>query len=312
GLALPRQQLDAILLEAARAAGVMVVTRVRVDDLIHDAGSVVGVRARADAHAPFEVRAALTVGADGLHSLVRRRLHLQNRGPRLRKVALTAHVSGIAALTNFGEMHLLPGACVGIAPVDAGRQQCNLTLVLDRTRHGRSIAGKSIAAFLDHVNRFPGVRDRLDHARVHGLPLASGPFDQSTRGVVVPGAALVGDAAGYYDPFTGQGIYQAVAGGSLLARHATLALRRSRAQPTLTSYQRALRAAVRETRAVQWLLESICARPALANRCLHALSAAPEAATALVAVTGDLWPPHSLLSPAPLFSFLRHFARSAA
>jgi flavin-dependent dehydrogenase len=187
-----------------------------------------------------------------------------------------------------------------------------VTLVLDAERHGRGVAGKPLDTFFEHVDRFPALRGRFSLSETIGSVLASGPFDQPARDVVAPGAALVGDAAGYFDPFTGQGIFQAIAGGMLLARAIADALRGARAHRPLRNYARAHAALVDAPRRVQRGIDFVLKRPALSDRCFRALANAPSAAAALIAVTGDLQRPASLLSAPALISFLRHFARSAA
>jgi menaquinone-9 beta-reductase len=311
GLALTRDKFDAVLLDAARQAGARVLTGVSVADVLRSAVSVAGIRARSAAHT-IEISAALTVGADGLQSVVRRRLNLLARKPRLRKVALTAHLTSPTDVSDFGELHLIDDACVGLSPVAETNEVCNVTLVLAAERYGRTLAGKSFASFLAHLNRFPRLRGRFVQSAPVGPLLASGPFDQPTRAVTVAGAALVGDAAGYYDPFTGQGIYQALAGGLLLADAACTALHDGRAHEPLLGYARALSSLVSAPRRVQRGIELVLARPRLADRCIRALAGAPSAAAALIAVTGDVKSPGSLLSAEPLISFLRHFVRSAA
>jgi flavin-dependent dehydrogenase len=311
GLALTRDKFDAVLLDAARAAGARVLTGVAVEDVLRANGSVVGVRARRGADT-IEVSAPLTVGADGLQSVVRRKLHLLARKPRLRKVALTAHVTSPLDVSDYGELHVLDDACVGISAVEESRAVSNVTLVLAAERYGRTVAGKSFESFWAHVNRFPRLRGRFAQCKPVDDLMASGPFDQPTRAAVVPGAALVGDAAGYFDPFTGQGIYQALAGGMLLADAAAAALQSGRVHEPLHDYARDLTALVNAPRRVQRGIELVLARPRLADRCINALAHAPSAASALIAVTGDVKPPRSLLSAEPLITFLRHFARSAA
>jgi flavin-dependent dehydrogenase len=311
GLAISRERLDSVLIEAARRAGANVVTDASVDDVLVDGARVVGVRARV-ADQMLEVSAPLTIGADGLQSFVRRKLNLLARPARLRKVALTAHFRNVADTGAFGELHVLGDSCVGLSPVDSARELSNVTLVLDAERHGRSIAGKSFASFLAHLERFPGLRGRFQSSTPEGPVLASGPFDQPTRDVVVSGAALVGDAAGYFDPFTGQGIYQAIAGGILLGQAAGTALRAGRTHLPLRNYARAHAALVTAPRRVQRGIELVVSRPALADRCIRALARSPSAAAALISVTGDVKPPRSLLSAGPLLSFLRHLAWNAA
>ena len=306
GIAINREILDALLLAAARSAGVRVLTGIHVDDVLFENDRVTGVVARAT-----RIVAPLTIGADGLNSTIRRRTSMSLRTPRLRKVALTAHVRALD-VGAFGEMHLAPGACVGLAPIDDRRALCNLTLVVDADRHGRTLAGKTAAAFRAWIEKFPALVDRFDVSAIDGPFLAAGPFDWPTRGIVTEGAALVGDAAGYYDPFTGQGIYQAIAGAITLSRAADSAFRSGRIGQPLHDYARAHLTMTQNARRVQRGIESICARSALAELCIGALQRAPRAAATLIGVTGDVLPPHRLLSPVVLFSFLGAMTRSGS
>ena len=303
GIAISRAKLDDVILNAARAAGVRVHSGVRVEQLLNGGPAIRGVRGRDAEQQPIEVTARLTIGADGLRSVVQHALGLNARKPKLRKVALSAHVNGIAGLSEFGELHLQDGACIGIAPIDARADRANLTLVVDAQRFGRSLAGKRRSAFQDQLARFPAVRERVPQGAELRF-LASGPFDRPTTAVVASGAALVGDAAGYFDPFTGQGIYQALSGARMLSACAADALHAGRAHQPLFEYARAQRRSRREMVMVQRIIEAVCSRPRAADQCIRALAHAPAAATALLAVTGDLAPPLSLLSPAVATSFL--------
>jgi flavin-dependent dehydrogenase len=135
--------------------------------------------------------------------------------------------------------------------------------------------------------------------------LASGPFDWTMTHTVLPGAALVGDAAGYYDPFTGQGIFQALAGAELLAAEADAALRAAGGRPPLLrEYARERRRLVRGPRALQRVIEAVLSRPRLANGAIAHLGRSRALADALVAVTGDLIPAADLLRPRVLLTFL--------
>jgi flavin-dependent dehydrogenase len=308
GIAINREILDALLLAAARSAGVRVMTGFHVDDVLFENDRVTGVVARTNGSVA-RIVAPLTIGADGLNSTIRRRTALSLRTPKLRKVALTAHVRTID-VGAFGEMHLGPGACVGLAPIDDRREMCNLTLVVDADRHGRTLAGKTAAAFRDWIEKFPALTDRFDGSAIDGPFLAAGPFDWPTRGIVTEGAALVGDAAGYYDPFTGQGIYQAIAGAITLSRAADNAFRSGRIGQPLHDYARAHLTMTQNARRVQRGIESICARSALAELCIGTLQRAPRAAATLIGVTGDVLPAYRLLSPVVLFSFLGAMTRS--
>lgn len=298
-LALERGILDALLLDAAREAG----ARFRVAHVtgLHrdGRGRVLGVRTGSGE----TVAARLVVGADGLRSVVARRLGVIRRAPRLRKVSLTGHLPGPHA--DHGEMHMLENGCIGLAPVGPGRW--NVTLVLDGNQALELRRAGADRAFRDWVRRVPAIADRLGAGTGERL-LASGPFDWPTRAPVAHGAALVGDAAGYYDPFTGQGIYRAMAGAEILSRSVAPALTGAAAGPdldrALRAYARAERRLTGPTRRVQRLINAVMARPRVANAVLRRLAVATPAMDRLVQVTGDLRAPRSLLSPAVVSSLL--------
>jgi flavin-dependent dehydrogenase len=130
-----------------------------------------------------------------------------------------------------------------------------------------------------------------------GSVLATGPFDWPVRAVVADGALLVGDAAGYYDPFTGQGICRALADAEQASAVAATALAAGSVRARdLLPYQRGRRP-LRASLRLQRIIEHFVARPRLLAAAAERLARRPPLADALVAVTGDLLPVRSLLRP---------------
>ena len=294
GLGIAREVLDSILLDHARGRGAEVRTGVRVTGVLREGGRVVGARVEGGE----EIRARLVIGADGLRSVVVRRLELLRRAPRLRKVALTAHVAGVAAGCGWGELRAIGRGCVGIAEVGGGL--FNVTVVVTG-REAREVAGDPGAFFDDALRRFGFV----DARRVDEV-LTSGPFDFPVRRAVVDGALLVGDAAGYYDPFTGQGIFRALRGAELAARTADAALRsRDLSAAALAPYERDRRRAFGPGERVQRVVEAFVSRPALLRLASRRLSRRPALGDAIIRVTGDVRPVRSLLRPSLLLSLMR-------
>jgi flavin-dependent dehydrogenase len=291
-LSIERCVLDDVVLRAAQRAGVRVRRATAVDVLRSGTGRVTGVRTRAR-----DYTAAVTVGADGLRSVIANRLGARGRPGALRKVSLTYHLP-IAGIESAGEMHLGDGICAGVAPV-APSGRCNLTIVADADRYGRVVAASPAAFARAALAALPALRGRV---RVSDLdaaaPLASGPFHRPVRRVAFDGAALIGDAAGYFDPFTGQGVHQALASAELLAPCINDALDSTDGGThALRSWTRAHAALLRGARLVQHAIEVVTARPALAALAVRRIGRAPSFARTLLAVTGDAAPPHALLSP---------------
>ena len=223
GLGIPRKLLDHALLSAARDAGVSFLQEERVEH-VAPAGTA-DARPTVTLHGGGghrTVRPRLVVGADGLRSVVSRSMGLLARGPRQRKVSVTVHVTGSGLPSHHGVMDVREGCTLGVAPVGAGLW--NVTLVVDARRDGHRLAGTPVDYLASIMrDRFPDAAWTLQEG-----PWASGPFDWPVRQCWCPGVVLVGDAAGYFDPFTGQGIYRALRSAELAAEacHQTLGSRR--------------------------------------------------------------------------------------
>lgn len=291
GLAVGRHDLDAALLAAAAAAGVRIRQGWRCQDLLWHERRIAGVVTGNSRRLP----ARLVVGADGLRSVVLRRSGLLPLPPRLRKAAFTGHFVGVDGLADAGELHLAPGLVVGLAPLGAGL--CNATFVFN---DGKEAGGRRRQHPSRLLRDLPQLRSRFAGAHPVGPLLASGPFDLPVRRAARPGALLVGDAAGYFDPLTGQGIYRALLTARLAADAALAALQRGGppAWAPLRAYDRRRRRQLAPGLAVQRIIEGVLRRPQLLERLVRRLARRPAAASRLIGVTGDVLPISALLHPA--------------
>ncbi len=152
---------------------------------------------------------------------------------------------------------------------------------------------------MDGLRRFPGVYERVAAGTRAGAVLATGPFAAWSGRVVADGAALVGDAADFFDPFTGEGICSALRGAELLAAVAAGAL----ASPgivtgaRLAGYGRARRHAFAGKWAVERLIGYGMELPALFDHAVGRIGRRAGMADTLVGVTGDFVPARRVLSP---------------
>jgi geranylgeranyl reductase family protein len=298
GFAVRRLALDHALLEAAGGQGVEVRPATRVGDLLRREGRVEGVLVDGPS-GPVRIRARLVVGADGRHGQVGRRLGLLREHPRLRKYAVRGYWNGVEGLGPFGEMHVGGGGYCGIAPL--GPAEANVTFVLDR-RDMAAAAGDLESFYRMTLGRWPRVAERLAGARLLDPPTAIGPLALEARRVTAPGALLVGDAAGFYDPFTGEGVTLALRGAELAAAAASPALLAGRID--FGAYERARRAATRHKFRLNRLLQTIVALPAISNAAAARLARRPDLADTLVGIAGDFIPARTALGPRFLASLL--------
>jgi menaquinone-9 beta-reductase len=296
-LAVRRRVLDALLVERTRAVGARVEEGTRVVDVVRDAaGRVSGVQLLGDGGRTVERRARTVVGADGLRSVVARRLGLARRLPWPRRLALVAHYEGVDDVSDFGEMHVEREGFVGIADVGGGLTTVALVVPASQAPH---VSGDP-AAYLDAwIRARPQLAPRLARARRADAVRVTGPFAAGARRAWSPGAALVGDAADFFDPFTGEGVYCGLRGGELLAPHALAAARADRprrADAALAGWAAARRREFRGKWTVERLIGIAVASPPLIDRAARVLERRPEMADLLVGVAGDFVPPSRVLN----------------
>lgn len=190
GRGVRRTVLHEALQEAARSAGVRFVHG-DVGALSQDASSV-----RAG-----ELRARYLAAADGLHSPIRRALGLSQPARGTRRWGIRRHIQ-TAPWSDCVEVHWGGDSEAYVTPV---ADDCVGIAILSSTRGG----------FDGHLSDFPALVERIgDHA--HGPDRAAGPLRQNARSRTAGRVMLVGDAAGYIDALTGEGLGLAFSAAELL------------------------------------------------------------------------------------------------
>lgn len=294
GLSVSRRILDQAMVSAARSAGATVLEGTTVQAVLRENGAVTGLSVRREDGSTREIRARLTVGADGLHSLLARTIGARRFGP-LRRYAFVAHMHGVPCLSDIAEMHVSANGYVGLNPLGGGL--ANVALVVPRAVATRA-RGRAGAFFLEQLGCFPGVRGRVSAPAIAREVMVTGPFAAWSGRVATDGALLTGDAADFFDPFTGEGICAALRGAELVEATARAAL----AEPgpvsarALAPYARARRRAFLGKWAVERAIGYAMLAPALFDRAVKRLERRGLAHT-LIGVTGDFVPPRAVLNP---------------
>jgi flavin-dependent dehydrogenase len=225
GLCIPRDQQDAVLVEAARTAGAEVRERTHVQDVVWRDGRVAGVRCRAGDR-EYEIHARLVIGADGRRSRV------------------AAEVGSWApyrtSRNGRGFVFRYLDDPLGDDAPDAFqilRAQGDQILILPSCPTGRTlVVNMTDTARIDDYRRDPegawaGILERnpLVAARIGGATNASRlrmttDLTAYYRASSGPGWALAGDAGHFKDPVTGNGMRDALKFGRLLGEAAASSL----------------------------------------------------------------------------------------
>ena len=294
-----RPPLDAALLDRARDAGaeVRVGTVVRTVELPQSAKepcwlhvSATDPRWRGDRRV---IKARLIVGADGSGSLVSRSAGIPARNTRIWKSAITFHRKDPEAAPQTepmeGRFVFGKGWYVGVAPVPHARVNV-----------GMVIPGPWISATLDDITErllgsFPGPRDPWMSSPMTDGYRVEGVLEHRANRAVGPGFLLVGDAAGFIDPLTGEGLHRALVSSELAADAIARWLRGDGA--ALDDYDRHLRARFRNKDVVSWVLQGFLAQPALLDYAVRRLASRRRQREVLTLVLTDQLPASRALDP---------------
>jgi flavin-dependent dehydrogenase len=322
GLSVRRSTLDARLVQAAREAGVEVREGIRFAGLqgeqeaatrhtsyptphgqparparrARPASPVTGAVFRDEAGHEQCVSARLTIGADGIRSRVARELGGTRRG-LLHRYAFVTHMRGVRTLAGQAEMFVMERGYIGINPVGGGLANVAVVVPADMAREARGdAAGFLLAQCRHHLL----VAARLAQASLVEAVHVTGPFDVRARRVIADGALLVGDAADFFDPFTGDGIVSALRGAELLAGIVPRSLAEAGVvrRASLREYAAARRRAFSGKRAVSRLIAYAMHCPALFDRAVARLGRRHGMAHTLIGVTGEFVPARAVLNPA--------------
>lgn len=225
GRAMLRRDLDWALLRQAIAAGAEFESGVAVRaPIVMESGTaklVAGVIVGVNGHAR-ELPAGIVIAADGRRSTLAFALGLARHPLAPRRWAIGAYYESAHDLSSLGEMHIRHGRYIGVAPVPGGA--ANVCLVKPANPHDSPLRDPA-AVLAAELAGDPWLRDRFADARIIRPPVVLGPLAVDVSLAHFDGLLVAGDAAGFIDPMTGDGLRFAVRGGSLAAVAALEALK---------------------------------------------------------------------------------------
>ncbi len=269
GLGIRRTVLHEALVRRAESVGVELRWGTRVT----------GLAASGFETALGTVRGRWLVAADGRTSRVRRWAGVQGRPARRRRFGVRRHYE-IEPWTDVVEVYWSDDCEAYCTPVG------------ERTVGVAMLWSGGAARFDELLQRFPPLADRLRGAAFASKDRGAGPLAQRCRRVVVDTLCLVGDASGYVDAITGEGM--------ALALHQAEAVVAAIAAGRPSSYAAAHRRIGRYPNAVTRLLLEVERRPRLRRRVMRSLAADERLMTRFLALKmaeggPRMWGPEGLL-----------------
>ena len=219
-----RQVYDNLLFQNAKK-GCDVLENMVAIALVKENGVVAGVKAKGADGKEYEFRGKMVIGADSVNSVVAREIRGAEVDPKHTCIAYRAYYSGITGMTGKLEIHFVKSIMPGyfwIFPMENGLANVGVGMVMeDMKKHGTDL-GKAME---DITRNNPLFKERFANARmVSPLKAWQLPFGSKKRKVHAQNVLLVGDAAGLVDPFSGEGVGNAMLSGKLASEVAYEAL----------------------------------------------------------------------------------------
>lgn len=281
GRSIARRDLDAALVGAAALAGAQIDEGVLVQEPALEAGGrVTGVRVKRTGRETV-LPARLVIAADGRSSRLARALGIAGSAARPQRWAVGAYFEGVEGLRPWGEMHVRAGHYIGVAPVPGGlANACVVSADRGALRHPAELLARVLRTD-------PRLGPRFVRAAAVARPVCLGPLGVEASSAGVDGLLLAGDAAGFIDPMTGDGLRFAFEGGALAAAEALHALEHGTAGAHLRLQQARHLAFARKWR-FNRMLRALVGSPATMSAAAAGAAVAPGLLRQVIRYAGDL------------------------
>ncbi|MGE0725792.1 MAG: NAD(P)/FAD-dependent oxidoreductase [Alphaproteobacteria bacterium] len=298
GFVIRRLEFDAFLFAAA-AARVEARDGFVVDGLIRSAGRICGVHGRDHRTGRTEeIAGRIVLGADGYRSIVARATGLYGFDPSHSSVGVRAYYEDVGGLADAIELHYVDAVRPGylwIFPLGGGRANVGIGMLAGPMKRQRV----NLVDALDAEIAEPYLRKRFAGARRIGRVVGwQLPIGSRRRPASGDGFMLLGDAAGLIDPFTGEGIGNALFAGRRAAAVAADALRDGDVSAArLARYDDALWAEIGDELAVSTRLQRIGRFRPLLELTIRKAARNPKVADMICAMVANEMPRKALASP---------------
>lgn len=291
-LSLRRKVLDQLLVDRVREGGIEVRERHKVMEFILENEAVVGVKVLDPEKKPYSLSARVIVDAGGRGSVALRRFDLVRRKKGAGKIALAAHWKGKNIPLNYCYMHISRPGYTGLAAV--GEEEANVVLVVDKDDlTGRDIQEFYVSSVLKNRRR----KEILAGAETMELARTVDSLAYSVRSVPCGGLLLVGDAMGFIDPFTGEGIYLSLRSAQLAAGIIGEAFSSGGFSRSYSkNYEAKRRREFQDKFTLSKILQRLIYNPPLCKFVIGTLEKNPSLARTLVGVIGDYIPANQVVS----------------
>ena len=309
GFVCARTVFDNVIFEAAVESGAEIRQETSVTDLLWEDDRVAGVTLKSKANSQRSSRqkgvkenvtAPLVVGADGAYSAVARALGMSQLDEKHYCAGLRVYYEGVTGFhpKNHVELHFVDEAIPGyfwIFPMPGGRANVGIGML----SHAVKKQDVKLKELLQECIEHPRFRERFRDAQaVSGVKGWGLPLGSQMRRMAGNGWMLVGDAASLIDPFTGEGIGNAMISGERAAEFALSAHRQGTfSKEHLQGYEEAVTSYLKSELRLSHAMQRLIRWKHLLGLVIRKASRSPELADTISCMFDDESQRRRLLSP---------------
>ena len=216
GYVIPRKTFDHYLFNHAKKNS-DVETSFQVSDLLYEGNKVAGVKGQFINGDKKEFFANVIIGADGPYSIVSRKTGCYSSNSKHTAVGLRCYYENIGELTDQIELHYVEETIPGyfwIFPAGNNKANIGVGLLKSRVKKKKMKLNDIMHQVINSKNFRKRFKNAVPLEKPKGWNL---PFGNTKRENHGNGFILLGDAAGLVDPFTGEGIGNAMESGKISA-----------------------------------------------------------------------------------------------
>ena len=278
GFVCRREVLDNIIFKAAKKY-VETLEEFTVTDLIKDGEQVVGIVGTNKSGKEMKINANIVVGADGAMSTIAQKLGMFEVDPNHHCLAVRGYYDGVTGMKDVIELHFTKTAIPGyfwIFPYEDGTANVGLGM-LTKDVKSKNVNLKELME--KEITQNPSFKERFQNARLiseikgWSLPLGS----KIRKHIAGKGWLLLGDTASLIDPFSGEGMGNAMTSGKIAFRTISRALRLGAySEKILGEYEQEIHNELKKELEMSYMLQRLGKNEFLLNLVIDKAARNPE------------------------------------